>query len=341
MSDLIETPLGEVSENLLKKWELVIHYMEPIIEYYKDPEVTEIMVNRYDSIFIENKNGKEKVNAQFKSENDLQRFIRQLSIVLDQDDESMEVLHARFPDQSRACCTMPIITPTGATVTLRCAPKVTLTFADLVSFGSLTKEMCDFINERVKAEDNIIVSGSTGSGKTTLLRAIAEFIPVDDRVLVCEDTQELFLKLQNQIPMEAPKRKDTTLTLSTLIETTLRQRPDRVFVGEIRDAFACDAFLQVINTGHGGCATSIHANNPTKAIARIQYLLAKEGLIDFDMAGQEIRDSINLLIQTDRTRNGKKITDISVLNEDGTIKKMFGYNEDEDRHYSECELAHK
>jgi len=332
-NDMIETPLGFVSTDDQNKWSLVVHYMTPIIEFYKDPEITEIMINRYDSIFVEGRKGMLKTEARFDSELDLQRLIRQISIVLNQDNENLDVLDARFPDQSRACCTMPSVSPTGATATIRCAPKVTLSFNDLVGFKSLSEEMCDFLRERVKAEDNIIVSGSTGSGKTTLLRATAEFIPDTDRVLVCEDTQELFLDLPNQIPMEAPKRRGSDISLSSLIKTTLRQRPDRVFVGEIRDAFACDAFLQVINTGHGGCATSIHANNPTDAIRRIQYLLTKEGLISYELAGTEIKNSVSLLIQADKTANGKRITNISILDENREVKQVFGYDESKDQHY--------
>ena len=333
MTDLIETEVGGVSANELNKWKLVIHYMAPIIDFYKDPEITEIMVNRYDSIFVEGRKGMVKTDARFESEADLQKLIRQISIVLNQDSEKLDVLDARFPDQSRACCTMPSITPTGATATIRCAPKVTLSFKDLVNFKSLSEEMCVYLRQRVEKEDNIIVSGSTGSGKTTLLRAIAEFIPDSDRVLVCEDTQELFLNLPNQIPMEAPKRTGSEISLSFLIKTTLRQRPDRVFVGEIRDAFACDAFLQVINTGHGGCATSIHANNPTDAIRRIQYLLTKEGLISYDLAGHEIKNSVNLLIQAEKTHNGKRITTISRLNDEKEVEQVFGYHEETDTHY--------
>ncbi len=333
MSDLIETEVGMVAESELNKWKLVVHYMGPILDFYKDPEITEIMINRYDSIFVEGRKGMTKTEARFPSELDLQRFIRQLSIVLNQDSEKLDVLDARFPDQSRACCTMPSITPTGSTATIRCAPKVTLSFEDLVKFKSLSEEMCGYLRQRVEKEDNIIVSGSTGSGKTTLLRAIAEFIPDSDRVLVCEDTQELFLDLPNQIPMEAPKRTGSEVSLSFLIKTTLRQRPDRVFVGEIRDAFACDAFLQVINTGHGGCATSIHANNPTDAIRRIQYLLTKEGLISYELAGHEIKNSVNLLIQADKTHNGKRITNISRLDDEKNIQQIFAYDEEKDTHY--------
>ena len=252
MSDLIETSLGYISQEDENKWNLIIHYMAPIIDFYSDPSVMEIMVNRYDSIFIEGTAGIIKTTAAFASEADLQRLVRQLSIVLGQDSEKLEVLDARFPDQSRACCTMPSVSPTGATMTLRCAPKVTLKFSDLITFGSLSEEMAQFIEERVIAEDNIIISGSTGSGKTTLLRALADYIPDRVRLIVCEDTQELFLKLPNIILMEAAKRKGNEIDLPALIKTSLRQRPDRIFVGEIRDAFACDAFLQAINTGHNG-----------------------------------------------------------------------------------------
>ncbi|NRA71968.1 MAG: CpaF family protein [Gammaproteobacteria bacterium] len=326
-------PIWKVAKNVQNKWNLVQHYMEPIFEYFIDPEVTEIMINGFDNIFIENNKGKIKTDATFENEENLMRLIRQLSIALRQDKGTLGVLHARLPDQSRACCTSTLITPTGASITIRCAPKTVLTFDDLVKYKSLTQEMADYIKVSVNEEKNAIISGSTGSGKTTILRAMAGFIAKDDRVIVCEDTQELGLKLPNVIAMEAPKREGSEINLSYLIETTLRQRPDRVIVGEIRDASACDAFLQVINTGHDGCLTSIHANNPAKAIRRIQYLLSKEGMIDFEMAGVEVKESINLFIQTKRTKHGKRITEITILNEDGEMVKVFGYDQNNDLHF--------
>ena len=199
------------------------------------------------------------------------------------------------------------------------------TFADLLEGQALTQEMADYIKERVELQDNIVISGGTGSGKTTLIRAVTEFIPQTDRVIICEDTQELFLDLPNQVMLEAPKRRDSTLTLSDLIKTTLRMRPDRVIVGEIRDAFACDAYLQILNTGHSGCTTSLHANSPKSAVKRIQYLLAKEGIIDFNLAGYEVLDAVNLLIQMKKTAYGRKITHISKVDEDMNIIPVFGY----------------
>lgn len=333
MSEYKETPLGMVPAEALNAWNLVIHYMKPIMPFYTDPHISEIMVNRYDTIFIEGRKGKVRADASFESEADLQRMIRQLAVVLNQDSDKLDVLDARFPDQSRACCTMPIVTPTGSTLTIRCAPKVKLTFKDLIGFGALTEEMCDFLRDRIEREDNMIVSGSTNSGKTTVLRATAEFIPSSDRVLCCEDTQELHLDLPNQIPMEAPKRSDSRLNLSDLVMTTLRMSPDRVFVGEIRSAGACDAFLQVINTGHSGCATSLHANSPSDAIRRIQYMLAKEGLISYELAAHEIKNSVRLFVHCGKTKHGKRIKDISVLDSDKNVLQIFGYDEITDTHF--------
>lgn len=333
MSDLVETELGPVPEKDLNKWNLVIHYMEPIMEFYKDRKVTEIMINRYDSIFVEGLDGKRKTNASFKSETQLERLINQISIALKQDEEKPAIIDARFPDQSRTCCTTKVVTPMGSTITMRCAPKTTLSLDDLIKYKSLNEEMKEYLRERVEKEDNTIISGSVNSGKTTLIRAFAEFIPKTQRILICEDTQELHLDFPDQIPMEAPKRRDSDIDLPLLIKTTLRQNPNRVFVGEIRDAAACDAFLQVINTGINGCVTSIHANSPKDAIRRIQYLLSKEGLIGFDLAGHEIKNSVHLLIQTERTINGKRITNISRLNEEKNVEQVFGYDEKQDQHY--------
>lgn len=333
MTELIDTAVGPVSVDAINGWNLVLHYMKPILPFYIDPLITEIMINRYDTILVEGHKGRIKTDATFGTEADLQRLIRQLAVVLNQDSEKPDILDARFPDQSRACCTMPVVTPTGATITIRCAPKVKLKFDDLIKFGALTEEMCAFLRIRVAKEDNMIVSGSTNSGKTTILRAISEFIPYTDRVLCCEDTQELFLDLPNQISLEAPKRAGTTLNLSDLVMTTLRMSPNRVFVGEIRTAGACDAFLQVINTGHSGCATSIHANGPSDAIRRIQYMLAKEGLISYELAAHEIKHSVSLFVHCSKTKHGKRITDISVLDQDKNVLQIFGYDEETDTHF--------
>jgi len=164
MSDLVETEVGLVPQKDLNKWKLVCHYMAPIMDYYQDPDITEIMINRFDSIFVEGRSGMFKTDKSYGSEAALEKLITQISIALKQDSARPSILDARFPDQSRACCTTRTVSPMGCTITLRCTPKKTLSFHDLVSFKAMTHEMCDFIQKRVKAQDNIIISGGTSSG---------------------------------------------------------------------------------------------------------------------------------------------------------------------------------
>jgi pilus assembly protein CpaF len=326
MTELFEG-LDEATE---KQWSLIGHYMEPLKTLYRDVGVTEIMVNRWNDIYFEKDGRMRKTECSFENAEHLSTLIRQLSVVLGQEDNlSTGVLDARFPDQSRACCTTDVVTPAGCTMTLRVAPKQQFSMSDLVENGTMTWELHDFLKDRVKRGDNIIVSGSTGSGKTTMLRGIAEFVNPSERVVTCEDTQELLLDIPNVISMEAPKRKQEegtpVLALSTLIKTALRQRPDRIIVGEIRDAAAADAFLQAINTGHRGCATSIHANGCFDAIERIKYLIASNGLLDYDLCGRQVLSGVDCMIHVNRGFTGKRIFEVAVI-EQGELKPVFKYD---------------
>lgn len=339
---LVETPFGKIQAQDKKRWELVEHYMGPLMEFYGKEGVTEIMVNRYDHIEVEDRTGIHLTDARFESEDALKTLIEQLATALNQVVSPDEpILHARFPDQSRACCTLREVSPMGCTITLRIAPRVTLTWADLVKFGAITQEMVDYIQRAVIAGANGVLAGSTGSGKTTVLRATASFIPDEERVLTAEDTQELYLNLRNQVNMEAPKRKGTKVTLSTLIETTLRQRPDRIIVGEIRDGEAAGAFLQAINTGHTGCWTSLHANSPYDAVKRIQFLIASKGLISFDLAGEQLLGSINVLIQASKIPGiGRKITAIAEII-DGEVVTLFSFDRSTNTHVAHIDVLSK
>ncbi|BES73857.1 ATPase, T2SS/T4P/T4SS family (plasmid) [Marinobacter nanhaiticus D15-8W] len=331
-----ETLIGNVPENEADGWDLLLHYFEPLAQYYADPEVTEILVNRFDHILVERNNKMEVCETTFGDENALQKLMIQIANRLHQRlDDDHPILDARFPDGSRACCTLPSVSPYGATMTLRIAPRRLLTFDDLVEKGSLTQEMVDFLREKVAGAANMLVSGNTGSGKTTVLRAAAAFVDKGERVITAEDTQELHLgkMLPNCLPMEAPKRKtDFPVTLATLIKTMLRQRPDRGWVGEIRDGEAADAFLQLLNTGHTGCASSLHANSCEDAIARIQYLIATRGGISYELAGRQVLGSVQLLVHASRNYQfGRKITEICMV-EDGVVKPVFRFNDATGQH---------
>lgn len=314
MSDQFkETLFGSVPVAKEVEWGLVENYFQPIKSLYQTEGVTEIFVDRFDSVSYE-LNGKIiKSDISFKSEVALNSLISQLAICLDQDiSRENPILDARLPDCSRLCCTSVGVTPQGATLTLRVAPKSLLSIEQLIEFDALPKEMFDVLIEHIKKGSNIIVSGNTGSGKTTLLRALAKHIPLSERIVTCEDTQELYLDwLPFRVSLEAPKRKDSNVELKTLIETALRMRPDRIWVGEIRHSGAADAFIQAINTGHSGCITTIHANGCIDAKERIQYLIASAGLMEYDLAGKQITGSVDLFVHA--TRNpvyGRKIIEI-------------------------------
>jgi len=339
---MIDTIFGPVQAQDIHRWRLVENYMKPILPYYGAEGVTEIMVNRYNQIEIEDRTGMHSVDATFASETDLQTLIEQIATALNQTVNADEpILHARFPDQSRACCTLRDVSPMGCSMTLRIAPKVTLTWDDLIKFGAINQQMVDYIQRVVEAGANGVLSGSTGSGKTTVLRGTAAFIDPEERVITAEDTQELYLNLRNQINLEAPKRKGTKVTLSTLIETTLRQRPDRIIVGEIRDGEAAGAFLQAINTGHTGCWTSLHANSPIDAVGRIQFLIAQKGLISYDLAGKQLLGSINVIIQASKIpKLGRKITAIAEVI-DGEVVTLFSFDRSTNSHVAHDDVLSK
>lgn len=336
---MVELIVGEVPQADVQSWELLLYYFEPLRPFYLDPEVTEIMVNRFDYILVERGGHLEQVDARFTDEKALQELIYQIGNRLNQlVDDDNPILDARFPDGSRLCCTLPAVTPSGATITLRCKPRESYTFDDLVRFDALTPPMVDFIGERVRAGDTMLVSGNTGSGKTTVLRACATFIDPRERVISAEDTMELHLKqtLPGAMEHEAPKRRPkdgvTPITLASLIKLMLRERPDRGWVGEIRDAAAADAFLQLSNTGHTGGASSLHANGPLDAVRRIQYMIAAAGLVSYELAGHQVLGGVQLLIHCARNYKwGRKITHICRI-EDEKIIPVFLFNMETGQH---------
>lgn len=331
----VMTDFGVIPREDLQGWDLVKYYFAPLLPYYLDESVTEIMVNRFDYIVIERANKLERIEGlQFESETALQSLIFQVANRLNQlVDDDNPVLHARFPDGSRLCCTLPIVSPGGATITLRCKPRKDLTFDDLIAFGALTPEMVDYIGACVSRADSMLVTGNTGSGKTSLLRACGKFVGKSERMVTAEDTLELHMKrmIPGTVAMEAAKRRTPDgvkpLTLANLIETMLRQRPDRPWVGEVRDAAAADAVMQLSNTGHEGLATSLHANGPEDAIRRFQYLLASAGLVSYELAGHQVMNAFQLLIHCHRSyKFGRKVTHISRV-EGEKIIPVFIYNE--------------
>lgn len=312
------TTFGEVNTNL-KAWRLVEHYFEPLLPFYRDPAVTEIMVNRYDRIFIE-RSGKavERIDASFTSEEALVTAIEQLASALGQSFSLKQpIFDGRFPDQSRANANLRGgSAPDGTNLTIRRAPKVHLSMADLLGFEALSGDMAAYLKHAVVEAANMVISGGTSSGKTTIIRALTRFIPPMERVITAEDTRELVLDwLPNSISLEAPKRRlepgEDFIDLPRLVHTTLRMRPDRLIVGEIRDGGAADAFVQALGTGHAGCWTSLHANSARLSLRRLQYLIATKGAISFELAGETLLGDLQVIVYAEKkTGIGKKIMEI-------------------------------
>lgn len=333
MSQFEETLFGQVPMKDAHSWKLLHHFLKPLMPFFEDERVTEICVNRFDEVYIEIDGVLKRVDSMFGSDAKLVEFIRQLGVILKQpfDEESPE-LEARFPNGARISCAHSVLTPAGASFSLRCKPSKAYTMAELVGLGALTSEMADFIQMKVEDSATMLVTGNTGAGKTALLRAAGGFIPKGERLCTAEDTLELNMRemLPNVVAFEAPYREPKpgkrSVTLASCIRKFLRYRPDRGWVGEIRDAAACDAFFQFIYTGHGGAAASLHSNGPHDTVPRLQYLMASAGLINYDLAGTMILKVLDLMVHCHRDpRFGRKVTDICVV-EDGVIKPVFTYD---------------
>ncbi len=320
-----QTPLGSVDHEEKDKWDLVVDYMQPIIDLWNDSDVTEIRVNRYDQVYVEKNNGKFLSDCSFKSEVELERFIHQLALAIGQENLDWLYLDARLPDQSRVCATSLNLSPFGTSLTLRKAPKMLYTFDDLVNFGSLTKEMKNYLQATIEDEKNFVVSGGTGSGKTTIVRGIAGFIPKHLRVITCEDTVELKFNHPDSVNLEAARKTLNKVTLPELIKITLRMSPEWLIVGEIRDEGACDEFIKAINTGHMAGST-IHANSCQGAVSRMSYLIANQGGVSDVAAENLILHSVHTFIHCAKTKHGRKITSISEV-QNGEMVPVFQYDE--------------
>ncbi len=327
--DFYHTLFGPVPIARSTEWKWVEQLFHPLKPLYELEGVTDIMVDRFDSIAIEQHGQLTSVDAQFDSEKDLQSLLNQLAKTLNQPfDGENPILNARLPDFSRACCTHPAVTPGGATMTLRIAPKTLLSANDLIQAQVLDDATMAYLGQQITQGKSVIVSGSTGSGKTTLLRALSEFIPKNERVITCEDTQELYLsELPFFVSCEAPKREHNHVEMEDLIQASLRMRPNRIWVGEIRTGAAANAFIQAINTGHQGSVTTLHANSNDDAIARIQYLIASIGNLSFELTKALVCRNIDLLVHIKKTpHHGRRVSEITEVHH-SQVRPVFRFND--------------
>ena len=291
-------------------------------------KVTDIIVQRYDSIFIEDENGLHKADAEFNSEQHLrnvierivQRVGRQINLIT-------PAVDAKLEDGSRIHATIPPITPDGATLTIRRFNNRKLEAEDYLALGTLNKEMLDFLNFCVKAKMNILVSGGTGSGKTTLLNMLSSFIPDNELIITIEDNCELQLKQPNVRRMEArqgvatQEANYTAISIQDLVRHSLRMRPDRIIVGEVRDGCVVD-MLTAMSTGHEGSMSTVHSDSPRALVdSRLPSLFSQYNT-SFSKETQSLMtaEAIQLIVQISRERDfTRKITHITVV--DGIDEK--------------------
>jgi pilus assembly protein CpaF len=297
----------------------------PLEAPLRDPEITEIMVNRPEQIFVERKGRIELTNLAFEDEASLRRVIdRIVSTIGRRVDESEPMCDARLKDGSRVNVVIPPVAIYGPCLTIRKFGREVLTPDRIVSAGGSSQAILDYLDAAVKSRLNIIVSGGTGSGKTTLLNVLSGFIPATERIVTCEDAAELRLRQVHVISLESkPANVEGRgqITIRDLVRNALRMRPDRIIVGEVRGGEALD-MLQAMNTGHDGSMSTVHANNPRDVINRLEtlVLLAGTELPSRAIRGQ-IASAINVIVQTERLRGGaRKIVGVA---------EVFGLREGE------------
>ncbi|TFD25474.1 CpaF family protein [Cryobacterium lyxosi] len=288
----------------------------PLDVLLADEAVSEIMVNGHEQIFVE-RNGRLSLSpSRFTSEAQLRRVIERIvSKVGRRIDESSPLVDARLADGSRVNAIIPPLSVDGSSLTIRKFSREPLTVRDLIGFGTLSPDMAELLDACVKAKLNIIVSGGTGTGKTTLLNVLSGYIPPDERIITIEDAVELQLQQEHVIRLESRPANiegKGEITIRDLVRNSLRMRPDRIVIGECRGGESLD-MLQAMNTGHDGSISTVHANSPRDAIARLETLVLMAGMdLPLRAIREQITSAIDVIVQISRLKDGtRRITHVT------------------------------
>ena len=332
-----EIPQGLDRESLIREIINEALGLGPLEDLIADPAVTEIMVNRFDQIYIERKGKLTLSEKTFTSNQAVLHAIERIVAPIGRRiDESSPMVDARLKDGSRVNAIIPPLALKGPAITIRKFNKTPLTADDLVRFGAMTRGMANFLKLAVELRQNVIVAGGTGSGKTTLLNVLSSFIPSDERIVTAEDSAELKMMQDHVVSLETrpPNLEGQgAITIRDLVRNSLRMRPDRVVVGECRAGEALD-MLQAMNTGHDGSMTTLHANSPRDAVARLETLCLMAGMdLPVRAIREQIAAAVNILLQQTRFSDGsRKVTRIAEItgidNEQVQIQDVFYFKQD-------------
>jgi pilus assembly protein CpaF len=288
----------------------------PLEPYLRDPEVTEIMVNGHDQIYVERNGRIHPVEVAFADESHLRRTIEKIvSRVGRRVDEASPMVDARLPDGSRVNAVVPPIALDGSLLTIRKFAADPFTVDDLITFGTMTGPVAELLQACVRGRLSVLIGGGSGAGKTTTLNVMSSFIPGDERIVTIEDAAELQLRQEHVVRMESrPANLEGRgqIAIRDLVRNSLRMRPDRIVVGEVRDAAALD-MLQAMNTGHDGSITTVHSNSPRDSLARLETMVL---MAEMDLPQRAIREqmasAIQLIVHQTRLKDGtRRITHIT------------------------------
>jgi pilus assembly protein CpaF len=310
----------------------------PLERLLADESVTEIMVNGPYDIWIERQGRLYETNVRFDDESHLRRIINKIVAEVGRRvDESSPMVDARLPDGSRVNIIIPPLSLSGALITIRKFTQNKLQLDDLIRNGTISSEAVDFLERCVQAELNILISGGTGSGKTTLLNAMSAAIPDTHRIITIEDAAELQLSQRHVIRLEARTKNiegEGEVVIRDLVRNALRMRPDRIIVGEVRGQEALD-MLQAMNTGHDGSLSTVHANSPRDALARVETMVLMAGFeLPVRAIRQQVSSALDMIVHLERLEDGSRrvtaITEVQRMEADViTLQDIFKFQIDE------------
>ena len=309
--------------------DVILPFLRPIAHLIQDPDVTEIMVNGAERVFVERAGQLSAVDGLHLNPRHLTVAVKNIARVLGDDiSEAHPILDARLPDGSRVAAVIPPCSLDGTTLTIRKFQPRVFSAEELVRVGTMTREVLGALQAAIDAHKNILISGGTSTGKTTLLGALTAFLPTEDRVVLIEDTAELHLEMPNLVRLEARRQQADlpAVTIRDLLRAALRHRPDRIIVGEVRGGEAFD-LIQALNTGHRGSLSTVHANAAAHALDRMAACVLQSGLaLPYAAIRQQVATSIDLVLHLERRRGVRRVDE---------LLRIRGYDAARDRYDTE------